>query len=216
MSISSRVSFPIVRVAFVFALFGVAAAHRTAQAAVLSEFNIRNASDPSVAGGVYSDGGLFFGSFVIDQSAYAAGDIANALVSWDITTTRGTLTPGAHYKSGEYGNLATFEVTQTIFQPDIGETFYVEKLFFGSLIPQEELLELYFFEPVNTFAGGLVFGDEIDASQGFPVYRYISAGSAIVVDPQVVAEAPEPGCFLLMTFGAAVVFARRTAARSLK
>ena len=90
MSISTRLSFPIARVVFVFALFGVAAAHRTAQAAVLSEFDIRNVSDPSTAGGVYNDGSSFFGSFVIDQSAYAVGDMADAVISWDITTTPGT------------------------------------------------------------------------------------------------------------------------------
>lgn len=35
---------------------------------------------------IFSDGGSFFGSFVIDQSAYAAGDFTNTIVSWDITT----------------------------------------------------------------------------------------------------------------------------------
>src|SRR5215831_18907065 len=109
MSTSTRASFSIVRVAFVFALFGIGAAHRAAQGAVLSEFNIRSASDPAAAGGAFTDGGTFFGSFVIDQSAYAAGDFAQAIVSWDITTTAGTLGQGAHYKSGEGADYATLD-----------------------------------------------------------------------------------------------------------
>src|SRR5215831_5434749 len=213
MSTSTRASFSIVRVAFVFALFGMGAAHRTAQGAVLSEFDFRSAADPAAAGGVFTDGGTFFGSFVIDQTAYAAGDFAQAIVSWDITTTAGTLGRGGHYKSGEGADFATFEVVQTIFQPDIGANFFVERLFFASL-GATELLELYFFQPVNTFSGGLVFGDEIDSAGPVAVWRYIPSGSAIAIDPRIVAEAPEPGCFGLLGLGAAVGFLRFRLRRS--
>jgi hypothetical protein len=210
MSISTGVS-TIVRVAFVFALFGIGIAQRTAQAAALSEFNIRSASDPSAAGGIFSRGGSFFGSFVIDQSAYAAGDFTDTIVSWDITTTPGTLGHGGHYQSGGAADVATFEVVQTIFQPDIGQTFYVEKLFFATANPKPlDLLELYFFQPVTTFAGGLVYGDEIDETGTPALWRYISAGSAIVLDPQILAEAPERGCVRLLGLGVAVVFCRRS------
>ena len=122
-------SFSIVRVAFVFALFGIGAAHRAAQGAVFSEFNIRIASNPAAVGGVFTDDGTFFGSFVIDQTAYAASDFAHTIVSWDIATTPGTLGRAAQYKSSEDADYATFDVVQTIFQPEIGENFYIEKLF---------------------------------------------------------------------------------------
>jgi hypothetical protein len=90
-------------------------------------------------------------------------------------------------------------VVQTISQPDIGQTFYVGKLSFATVNPNPfELLELYFFQPVTTFAGGLVSGDEIDENSVVSQWRYISA------------EALEPGCFVLLGLGAAVVFGRRS------
>jgi hypothetical protein len=183
---------------------------RIAAADVLKTFEIRNAADPTQMGGVFDGGkGAYFGSFTVDETLYAAGDFADALLQVSLDTTAasgfdpGTYTVGAMQALpfnlfGTQGNFVELDTDGLILQ---------------------------FLEPATTFAGGVVFeaiepgGIVMVDGTPVPTSRKDTTASAVALDPAAIASAPEPDTLWLLTLGigglAAVTRTKRTGTRSI-
>ena len=178
---------------------GIAAA--SASASTIQNFEILTASDLSPIGGTFNDGGTFGGTFSVDISqlpSVVGNDVA--LPAVDITTTAGTVLPGANYTSGRIIDSGT----DTAF----GIELQVYQLQFVNLdLVQVQLFTLNFVEVPGTFAGGQIFAaNETFAGVG---QRQDLSGDAIAVDPALAA--PEPWSFTPCALGllAICLFRRR-------
>jgi hypothetical protein len=172
-------------------------------ASQLETFAIYNSANSfAPAGGTFSDGGSFYGTFTLDLSQIAklgaGGQLS--LSSWDITTTTGTNFSGTEYSSSpvETGYV-------TVIPVDVGGLLGTVDEDVIQLTSQSgEFLGLFFLEPLGYFPGGVVqLAEEGDQGSSGPFSRTDITGSAMALDPE---PTPEPTTQSTLPGGVAVFF----------
>ena len=184
-----RTKFRVLVISFAAALAGSSASADTIENFIV----ISSGASLSPAGGMFSDGGRYWGSFSLDVTAFPS-----IPMSWDIFTT-GT------YKeefSSNLGGQFTFSAPPLSSFPTGNEE--AVSLTVGNPNAQ---LTLDLIEPPQTFHGGLVLLADESAGPGTPLVSDTS-GSAYIIDPVVLPRsAPEPRSGLLSLAGVGFLLA---------
>jgi hypothetical protein len=169
----------------------------SARAATIENFEIINSTSLSTAGGQFNGGETYSGSFSLDVDPTSADVFDLGIASFDIFFA-GPVNAELSPAIGAFGFYSNFPATGS---PGLPVSLTQAEIFFQGIFSppdgstaQQIALTLDLIQPQGaTFHGGLVLSARlVDFADKTPVIdAFDASGSALIVDPAVLA--PEPG-----------------------
>lgn len=183
----------------------------SASANTIVQFDIVTASDLSLAGGQFNDGGMFGGTFSVDLSSLPTGNGFALLPTVAVATTAGDSSAAPQtYTSGEIVDAGIGNQYGTTLEA------YLLQFSAGS---SNQVLTMEFFESPGTFTGGQVaVATEMCVRCGLGsqprVLRQDISGDAFAIDPPPAVGEPGSAASCALGLVAVCLMARRSGVRS--